>query len=232
MRAARRTEGTWHWIQVLRGGHLGSNRPPETRTRAWNLAGPMVRLLPLSCVQYFLLLQTGFSQLMASIPHPSSTATQERRHLPLDSSLKNTKEDSDWPHWSHVPTLDQQLQPGRRCVVIGPPTWDIHPTTSRKGKSQEKVSASFGSMGRAVEGPPTKECECCSVKGRRTLGRQNQMSGPIYCLALLHNSVPYESTVHSLGYFSITLVDSMYVRLCPSSWRNSLLKLHQFITGY
>lgn len=66
-----------------------------------------------------------------------------------------------------MPTLGQQLCPGRRSVAIGLPGWDAHPTASRKARSYEKVAASFGPVARAVEGPPATECVCCSVKGKR-----------------------------------------------------------------
>lgn len=70
-------------------------------------------------------------------------------------------------------TLDQQLWPGSTDAVIGSPGWDDESTASRKAKSHEKVTAAWGPMARAVGGPLTKECECCAMKRRRMLGRQN-----------------------------------------------------------
>lgn len=72
-----------------------------------------------------------------------------------------------------MPTLDQELWPGSRGAVIGPPAWDEQCTASREARSREEVVAAFGPMARAVEGLTSKECECCSAKGRRMLGRQN-----------------------------------------------------------
>lgn len=119
-----------------------------------------------------------------------------------------------------------------RSAVIGPLGWEAHPTASRKARLHEKVAASLGPMARAVEGPSTRECECCSAKGRRIPGRQNQLSRPIQHLAPLCISALHESRVHKPGFLSITLIHSMYVWLCPFAWRDRLLKPHQFTTGY
>lgn len=52
--------------------------------------------------------------------------------------------------------------------MIGPTGWGAQPTASM-ARSHEEVAAAFGPMARAVEGQPSKECECSSAKGRRML---------------------------------------------------------------
>lgn len=159
-------------IQALRWRHLGSNGDPETKTRAWNPARPYLITASLYMIAVFPLTKDWFLPANGFHSDPSSTATQEGRHVPPNSSLKNPQEGL-WPSFGHVPTLDQELWPGSRGAVIGPPAWEAQCTASRTARSREKVGAAFGPMARAVEGLTSKECECCSAKGRRMLGRQN-----------------------------------------------------------
>lgn len=80
---------------------------------------------------------------------------------------------------------------------------------SRKVRSHKKVAA-FGPIAKAVEGPHSKEDECCSPKGRTVLSRQNHPSRLAQHLATLYMSVyAYEPTVPKPGLFSITLIHFM-----------------------
>lgn len=175
------------------------------------------------CVQDFLLLHTGFSQLTAFISTlPALLPKKEDKAFQIPV-WRTPRKHSDWPTWGHVPTLGQQLWPDRRRVVTGPPEWDAHLTASRKTRPHEKVAASSGPMPRAVEGPPIKEWECCAVKGRRILEptvQANLTLGISLCFVL------HEWTAHKDGPLSITLIHSVYIWLCPLAWKDSLLKFH------
>lgn len=133
-------------IHALVGGvggeNHGSNRPPETRMHVWTLAGPTTRLLILMCVQYFLLLQTGFSQLTAFISTlpallpkkedtPSKFQFEEHQGNTLTDQLgvmcppwANSCDQAGGGLWmAHLNGMPISLRPGRQAAREG---WQHH----------------------------------------------------------------------------------------------------------
>lgn len=72
-------------IQALRWRHLGSNGDPKTKTRAGNPARPYLLTASLDMIAVFPLTKDWFLPGNGFHSDPSSTATQEGRHLPPNS---------------------------------------------------------------------------------------------------------------------------------------------------
>lgn len=131
---------------------------------------------------------------------PSSTATQEGRHLPPNSSLKNPQEGL-WPSFGPVPTLDQELWPGSRGLLLAHLRGcAVH--CIQDGKVTREGGSSIWTHGHSSGGANLERMWVLFSKGKED-ARQTKLTVQTNAAfgTTLHFHIPMNQQRTSLGYF-------------------------------